>query len=183
MLMIPSLISLTISPYTPQRVYCEIYSLLKGNTVEFNFNIPHLRMICCAVQCSAYTHPTIFYLNSSVLCNVLLTIFHSNSTVLCSVLLTLTPWCRVRSCPGLVLTGQTLHLSSSTPQSTCLLTHNLQHIFLQSTTYSSNPLSTCLLPLHNEQCLFKLHQPSIFFHSTAYPYSSTPQLTCLLTHN
>ena len=45
MLMIISLISLTISMYTPEGVYCEIYPLLEGTTVEFNFNIPYLVMI------------------------------------------------------------------------------------------------------------------------------------------
>ena len=34
LLMIPSLISLTISPYTPLGVYCEIYPSLEGNKVE-----------------------------------------------------------------------------------------------------------------------------------------------------
>ena len=43
--MIYSLISLTISPYTPQGVYCQIYPLLEGNPVKFNFNIQYLRMI------------------------------------------------------------------------------------------------------------------------------------------
>ena len=38
--MIPSLISLTISLYTPQGVYCEVCPSLEGNTDEFNFNIP-----------------------------------------------------------------------------------------------------------------------------------------------
>ena len=44
-LMITSLISLTISPYTPCGVYCEIYPLLEGNTEELHFKIPLLRMI------------------------------------------------------------------------------------------------------------------------------------------
>ena len=38
--MITSLISLTISPYVPKGVYCEIYLPLEGNTEELNFNIP-----------------------------------------------------------------------------------------------------------------------------------------------
>ena len=44
---IPSLISLTISPYTPRGVNCEIYHLLKNNMIQFNFNIPLLIMIYC----------------------------------------------------------------------------------------------------------------------------------------
>ena len=54
MLIFPSLISLTTSSFTPQGVYCEKYPLLEGNMVEFNFNIPYLRMIYCTVQhCTA----------------------------------------------------------------------------------------------------------------------------------
>ena len=41
LVMIASLISLTICPYTPQVVYCEIYPLLESNTVK----IPYLKMI------------------------------------------------------------------------------------------------------------------------------------------
>ena len=44
-LMIPSLISMTISPYTSLGVYCEIYPSLEGNTEKFKFNIPLLKMI------------------------------------------------------------------------------------------------------------------------------------------
>ena len=43
--MFTSLFSLTISPYTPQGVYCVIYPQLRGNIVEFDFSIPLLRMI------------------------------------------------------------------------------------------------------------------------------------------
>ena len=51
LLMSPSLISLKlISPYTPYGVYCEIYPLLEGNTVKFNFNIPYLGMVYCHIQ-------------------------------------------------------------------------------------------------------------------------------------
>ena len=39
------IILLTISPYTPWGVYCEMYPLLEGITQEFNFNISFLRMI------------------------------------------------------------------------------------------------------------------------------------------
>ena len=38
--MITSLISLTISPYVPKGVYCEVYLSFEGNTEELNFNIP-----------------------------------------------------------------------------------------------------------------------------------------------
>ena len=48
-LMIPSLFPLTISLYTAQGVYCEIYPSLEGNTEVFNFNIPLLRMIYCVL--------------------------------------------------------------------------------------------------------------------------------------
>ena len=43
--MITSLVSLTISPYTPYGVYCEMYPLLEGNTEVFMFNIQLLIMI------------------------------------------------------------------------------------------------------------------------------------------
>ena len=42
--MIALLIALTIIPYTPQGMYCEIYPLLEGSTVEFNFNISYVRV-------------------------------------------------------------------------------------------------------------------------------------------
>ena len=54
MLMIPSLISLTIILYTPSGVYCQIYPSLEENTVEFNFNIPYLRMIYCILYFLLY---------------------------------------------------------------------------------------------------------------------------------
>ena len=50
MRMFPSLFSLTISAYSPQGAYCEIYPSLEGNTLEFNFNIPYLRMKYCLVM-------------------------------------------------------------------------------------------------------------------------------------
>ena len=42
--MIRSIISLTISLYTPYKVYCEMYPTLEVNTKEKNFNIPLVRM-------------------------------------------------------------------------------------------------------------------------------------------
>ena len=40
-------------------MYCEIYPLLEGNMVEFNFNIPYLRMIQWHIYdiCTKRAHP------------------------------------------------------------------------------------------------------------------------------
>ena len=43
--MFTSLVLWTNSQYTPQGVYCEMYPSLQGNTEEFDFSIPLLRMI------------------------------------------------------------------------------------------------------------------------------------------
>ena len=45
MLMTISINLLTVSMYFPSGVYSEIYPSVEGNTKEFNFNIPFLRMI------------------------------------------------------------------------------------------------------------------------------------------